>query len=765
MADDPTFLRIILSRKHDRDAVIDRVDPSLLSDRDAFKSMAEEDNLNLDLELRRGIVGDMVDHALRNKLRKAARKGVQDAGGQDFISRIGAALIEAVMVELAFDKTKAELEKASVATLAQEATSFFNDQRENLYKDLIAITLRERGVDVTDARIEKVFAALDAQSVTVDDADFAGKALEALGDGTPYRRSRLTASLSPADVTAMMATVASLKAATAASIAKTLNGDGVTDPMQVQTEAIRAALPMTVFHRLRTVAKNAISSNGGAPHLAVYGYDLLAGAALFEALATEAKPAELAESTVRARVEEFFRLNAVGLYSDRIAKVFTSRGIDVDADIIAAAYELMSDRRIPLNDPDFSEKLLNIVPELRVFAAYEPLFSENRDNGPSTPLADFEAPLPSGLKRSAISLLERARIDPNTQDNDWARAALLLAGSGFGFGGGTGGGAFGGGLGALASPPGLPPVHIRRFEDEFTAGIDGNRIRTMADAYYIHQFDRLGIMDMVEELAAKQRDFTLDLGNSAANQLLSHYRQTFRIVYPAAEDRRRSLGMVFDDGRRGEAFRNLMGAWVEAGIDLARITNVGDLVTSEYTRSSAYSRTRFTRAALNMQRFLSDVGGYHMPDLVERCGHQLHFCFTILERPEIQQYWGGRFNSGLWAVVEGMLNQAIGDDSEDRRRVYGTQLTDRARTLAVYGYDAFSWLADNASTIETVPDGELDRGLQSIQNWLAAYRRPDALGDWIDDDAFYGDEDEDMDTGDEYAEAAVEDALNDADML
>ncbi len=767
MAYRPSFIRKLMAVQQ-RQRELDSIEAALLSDVAQVKKDLSDDAFGTPVRIHVYILEDMSDAQIRRKLMAAARKGVRSEKGNGFLVH-SPDIASSIAFSLMQNKSPADLGNETEAALARRAATIFKGQRENLFKDIIADTLEARGIKAASSTIDQVFDALDATGKHPGQPDFADNVVEALGSANHYVTSALTAPVRTAGLTAMISAVAALKPARQAEIAAELNVAGINNPLAIQNSAIAATLPTTTYHRFLTIAKNAISSNGGASMLASYGFDELAGAAVYSVLAGEAKPAEVAPETLRAGVEEFFRQNEANLYKDRIAQVFSERYIEADEARVQAAYMLLTERHVPLNDPDFAEKLIESLPELRVYENYEPLFSTLRDNGLSTPVDDFGGPLAPGLKRSAISLLHGLNVDPNAPDNDWARAALSIAGAGGGFGGGDGGGGgstFGGIIGGLASPPGLPPVKMRRFEDEFTAGIDADRIRTMARAYYIYQFDRLGIIDMVEELVARQRSFAYDLGNSPANALMSHYRQVYRIVYPAAEDRRRTFSMVFEEGARGEASRNLLGALGESAIDLQRVNNAGAYFSEDQNRGYSYARFRFVRAGMNLQRFLSDVGGYHMPDLVGRCWHQVHFCFSILERPEVQQYWGGRFNSGLWAVVEGLLNEAIGDDREDRRRVYGTQLTDRARTLAVFGHDLFDWLADNASTLQTAPDAELDRGLEILQSWLAAFRRPDSIGDWIDDDAFYdGNEEGPSDVGDDYAAEAEADALQDADML
>ncbi|SFP55549.1 hypothetical protein [Tranquillimonas alkanivorans] len=763
------YRRSIMRRPLDRDArraEVEKIDAAIFSDRDGARDEAERDEtLRTPVRIHVFIVDEVEDTGIRRKLLAAARKGIRDENGQGFLAQ-SPELAASFAFELMKGKSKADLESETPAQAAQRAATLFRRHRAAVFKDMIADALEARGLTAAADTVEGVFDRLDAAGTQPGGTDFADHVIDALDATGNYVTSAVTRPVKAADIRPLVGSVKALGKGRQDEIAAALAARGVVNPLAIQREAIAATLPSTAYHRLLTVAKNAISANGGASVLAVYGFDELAGAALYEALKGEAKPAEVEEETVRAAVEEFFRQNQAVLYKDRIAAVFAERYVDADAGRVDAAYELLRERRVPLNDPDFAEKLIESLPELRVYENYEPLFSTLRDSGPSAPMQDFRQPLPPGLKRSAISLLNSLNVNPDTLDNDWARAALSSVGSGGAYGSGGSGGTFSGVLGGLASPPHLPPVRMRRFEDEFTAGIEGDRIRTMARAYYIYQFDRLGIIDMVEELIARQRSFSYDLGNSPANALMSHYRQVYRIVYPAAEDRRRTFAAVFEEGPRGEASRNLLGALGEAGIDLQRVNNAGAYFSGDVGRGYSYARFRFVRAGMNLQRFLSDVGGYHMPDLVDRCWHQLHFCFSILERPEVQQYWGGRFNSGLWAVVEGLLNEAIGDSREDRRRVYGTQLTDRARTLAVFGHDLFDWLADNASTLQTAPDAEIDRGLAVLQNWLAAFRRPDTVGDWIDDDSFYdGGEDAPTDIGDEYAAEAERDALQDADML
>ena len=406
-----------------------------------------------------------------------------------------------------------------------------------------------------------------------------------------------------------------------------------------------------------------------------------------------------------------------------------------------------------MNEDLFRKEVIRSLATVTKESRFNRLFDQAPAGRP--PVADeFTEPLTSRRRTDAIEIMRRLGIDPErTQDTDWARVSLGLAG------GAPRGrdvlAAVGYGLGNEIAPP-AGGIDFPEFETDHLLGLSADKIKVIADLYYIHIFERLGIFRVVDELARRTFDPAFDLGDSQAGLQLYTYIKRKRLRFPE-EDRRRMLSQVFEGGEDGAGtFRRLMGRFVEALIDYARIRNAGELVSSTANTTSVYTRSAVIRSAMNMQRFMSDAGGGILRYLRDETGAQLNECFQILSSPDVQRYWGGDFKSGLWAVVDGVLNDLDGTRPQ----------SDRARTLAVHGRRAFYWLARTTTNIETLTDADIDEVSEHIQNWIAAYRRPETEPSWLEEDDDLG---ESEDTGDQMAEEAIQDAIGsdyeDADVL
>lgn len=406
-----------------------------------------------------------------------------------------------------------------------------------------------------------------------------------------------------------------------------------------------------------------------------------------------------------------------------------------------------------MNDDLFRREVIRSLETVTQETRFNRLF----DLGPGgqPPVADeFLEPLDARRRADAIEILRRLRIDPDrTQDTDWARVSLGL------LGGATRPqdvlAAVGYGLGSEVAPS-SGGIDFPEFETDHLLGLSADKIRVIADLYYIHIFDRLGIFRVVDELARRTFDPAFDLGSSPAGLQLYTYLKRKRLRFPD-EDRHHLLTQVFEGGAGGTGtFRSLMGRFVESLIDFARIRNAAELVSNTGNTTSIYTRSAVIRAAMNMQRFMSDAGGGILRYLRDETGAQLNECFQILSSPDVQRYWGGDFKSGLWAVVDGVIYDLDGTRPQ----------SDRARTLAVHGRRAFYFLANNTTNIETLTDTDIDEVSEHIQNWIAAYRRPETEPSWLEEDDDLG---EARDIGDEMAEEALRAAnggdYGDADVL
>ena len=394
-----------------------------------------------------------------------------------------------------------------------------------------------------------------------------------------------------------------------------------------------------------------------------------------------------------------------------------------------------------MNPEQFNREVFQSLHDVRQRNRFDGLFNEVVD--------DFTAPVDARRRAQAIDLLRRLGVDPDsTSDTDWGRVSFgmlgeaprrrdILAAASYG-------------IGTDVVPP-TEPLDFPEFETDHLLGLNTDKILVIADLYYIHVFDRLGIFRVIDELGRRTFDPAFDLGNSAAGLQLYTYIKRKKLRFPD-EDRSRLLEQVFEGaGKSPGPFKRLLGRFVEALIEYSRVRNAGELVgTTSGTRPSVYTRSAVIRSAMNLQRYMSDAGGGILRYLRDESGAQLNDCFDILSSPDVQRYWGGDFKSGLWAVVEGVLSDLDGSYPE----------SDRARTLAVHGRRALQFLARNTANVEQLTDADIDEVAEHVQNWIAAYRRPETEPSWLEDDEY---EEEDEDLADRMADDALRDTAGEDD--
>ena len=527
----------------------------------------------------------------------------------------------------------------------------------------------------------------------------------------------------------------------------TAQSKNITDPIALRALVVREALSSEATRKDLAVVRSVIASKGGNAHMREHPD--LPQAILHEVYARHGQG--VASGDVQDYAADLFvKEIGKGLYQDRVADELDKLSIVRPDKDIASIANLMQARRVALDSPRFPEELFRSLEEVQGEAVFDPLFAAKGAEG--VLVADeLDAKLSDTVKerrrRQAIRLLQRIGVDPKkAKDPDWIRAALAMVGSD-----GPGRDVM-----ALASY-GLGTdiddldreLPLPMFDDEVQSGLLSESIRNCADLYYIHQFERLGVFRVVDAIALRFFDrMNLGLGVTARKLYVYIKRRPSR--FPE-EDRRRLTEAIFEDSENGRgAFKPLLGRMVEALIEYTEARNAGELFTSgryDGSSPSVYTRSAVIRAIENLQRYLSDNGGGITPFLTQEAGAQLMDAFEILQSEDLQKYFGGSFRSGMWAIIE-----QVGKELDHR-----TPPVDLARTLAVHGRRIIQWLADNTNNAGVLTDTDLDTLSEHVQNWLAAYRRPAEEPNWLGDDEYQDEEEEDQ-----YVEEAVGEAKRNA---
>jgi hypothetical protein len=435
------------------------------------------------------------------------------------------------------------------------------------------------------------------------------------------------------------------------------------------------------------------------------------------------------------------------LYIEKVKGVLKDAGISTNATRRKDIFARLSSDRVPYDSKRFRDRVIDAVTTLNEEDKFKDLFETTAaGTGPSVE-EELGARLTSRRRSQVIRLLQNLGLDPSSaKDDDWARIALALIGRD-------------GVDRDILALAGFGPssedfdvdysVELPDFDTAEVVGLRPENISSCADLYYVHVFDRLGVFRAVDGLAIRFFDH-LNLGLSETAHKMYAYikRRSDRIP---AEDRRRLTGQLFEGDEEGHGpFKLLMGQMVESLIEYMRVRDAGELIVGSSARPSLSGRrSAVLRSAENLQRYLSRAGGGMGIFLARESGRQLVDCFNILDSPELRSYFGGDFTEGMWGVIEQLVEEIDGRPGPP---------ADRMRTMAVHGRKVIQWLADHADDISGVSDAELDDLAERVQNWLAAYRRPE-----IEEPEWLGDDDIDEEEEDEGPGAeAVRDALADS---
>lgn len=524
----------------------------------------------------------------------------------------------------------------------------------------------------------------------------------------------------------------------------------INDPIELRALVLPEFLSGPKRQELTRAVRSVISAAGGGAHMRKHR--ALAEAILYEVLETRYDPGDDDEpiptsEEVQSFADPLFTSIGPALYQDAIFSVIKSIDERPPRRKIDTLYEVLQRKRVQLGAPDFREKVFVAADDYVREQKFDRLFDSSVEN-------EFkDTTIPRPARQRAVRLLEELGLDPDrADDTDWARVALgigarkttsdPMALAGYGFDSA---------VEPLEAEPLLPD-----FETEVTTGFNAEVIRECANLYYISEFKIL--YDVVDAIALRFFEgMNLGLTETAAKLYTYVKRKTQRF---AAEDRMKVASAVFDE----ENFKPLMGRLVENLIAYNRGRHGSDLLHGHNGHGSGavlFERSAVIRSIENLQRYLSDRGGGIAVFVAREGAAQWLEGKDILESDDLLRYFGGSFKSGMLGVLEEVGNE-----------IYGRRPPiDRIRTLAVHGRRIIRWLADNTNNVSFLTDADLDVLSEHVQNWLAAYRRPDTEPSWLDDDRYYdaeSEEEDDEDIGDRAVREALDNAeadTADADIL
>jgi hypothetical protein len=520
--------------------------------------------------------------------------------------------------------------------------------------------------------------------------------------------------------------------------------DEVKTPIDLRAETVSIRVPGARADA--RFVRAAIASKGANAYLR--DYPQLAAAVLHEVYERAGSTSIADKPLLAGAAEQVFEDLEPVLFTHKVRTVLSDAGVTVVDKKRDEIVTRMMSAGVSYDSRKFEEKVFGALTAITDEEKFSDIFEKTSAGAGPTVVDELGDVLTSSRRSQAIRVLRRLGLKPDkAKDDDWARIALamlardgvdrdILALGGFGP--------------ASEDFEADYSVQLPEFETAEVVGLIPENIRSCADLYYVHVFDRLGVYRAVDALSIRFFDH-LNLGLSETAHRLYAYikRRGDRIP---AEDRRRLTTNLFEgDGEGHGPFKLLMGQMVESLIEYMRVRDAGELIVGSPSRPSLSGRrSAVLRAAENLQRYLSRAGGGMAIFLSRESGRQLVDCFQILESQELRAYYGGDFTEGMWGVIEQLVEEVDGRPGPP---------ADRMRTMAVHGRKVIQWLADHADDVSTASDEELDDLAERVQNWLAAYRRPEIEEpEWLDDDLDEELEDEDEGPGAE----AVRDALADS---
>jgi hypothetical protein len=462
----------------------------------------------------------------------------------------------------------------------------------------------------------------------------------------------------------------------------------------------------------------------------------------------ERKP--LDRRTIKTEAATIVAELAPKFVKEKIKDTLADAGLKASKVEIEQIAEEIDRQPVAFDSPRIDRVLFDALKKVKREQQFEPFFEVPDVTGTKSIEAELGKLTPE-RRRAAIRVLEELGIDPKKvkeDREDWARVAIALsAGDGISRD-----------IALAAYTPDTAfldlesDLDLPEFETADVTGLLPENISTCADLYYVHMFDKLGTYRAVDALAVRFFDrINLGLSDTARKLYVYIKRRSDRIP---AEDRRRITDRIFEGGPDGRSpFKLLMGQMVESLIEYARIRNAGELLASGGVglggSTAVGTRSSVRRSIENLQRYLSRAGGGMSPFLAKEAGKQLMDCFEILDSPELKAYFGGDFTEGMWSIIETVIEDVDGRPAPP---------ADRMRTLAVHGRRVMRFLADNANNVGALSDDDLDVLAEHVQNWLAAFRRPEINeAEWLEDEADYDEEEEES-----PAEEAVDEALREA---
>ena len=278
------------------------------------------------------------------------------------------------------------------------------------------------------------------------------------------------------------------------------------------------------------------------------------------------------------------------------------------------------------------------------------------------------------------------------------------------------------GLGPEASTD-LGTVEAPLGVDDYEDAVDSERIKAMADLYYVYQHEKIGVFRVIDKLQQLFRAGAVRLsGDEGATQLYQWDRRD--VLRFTKRDRLGAYCRGFGycaapppvGARPNREFHHLFTHFINEVAIYWRDKRISEVMRERANDPTFGSVATVRRAGLDLRNNLKFVSYGHLNVMTREVMRLLDDAFRILRAPDIRNLFGAKT---AWDVVE-----------EVSERYFGTHVNTSARQrLGVTGRDILRWLAQG--TIRSTSRGGFERSLldigDSAEEWLTSAESEDIV--------------------------------------
>jgi hypothetical protein len=271
------------------------------------------------------------------------------------------------------------------------------------------------------------------------------------------------------------------------------------------------------------------------------------------------------------------------------------------------------------------------------------------------------------------------------------------------------------GLGATAAVD-SGSVAVPLAVDDYEDTVDAERVRAMADLYYVYQHEHIGVFRAVDKLQQLFQAGAVRLSHGeGAHQLYQWDRRD--VLRFTKRDRLAAYCKGFGycaapppvGARPNREFHHLFSHFVREVAIFWRDKRVSEVIRVRANDPTFGSVATVRRAGLDLRNNLKFVSYGHLNVLTQEVMRLLDDAFRILQSPDVRNLFGAE---SAWDVVEEILT-----------RYFGEAVSTSARQrMAVAGREILRWLAE--STIRTMSRAQFENALirigDSSEEWLTS---------------------------------------------